>query len=59
MDTWDQIGKKDDVHFGDCGATGFKFVANKLVRKEGSDCCGELGVVCETKGNDGMMPERS
>lgn len=37
-----------------CGATGIEFVANKHVVKEGSDCCGERGVVCVTKGNGGM-----
>lgn len=47
------------VHIGDCGATGVEFVANKLVRKKGSDCCGEWGVVCVTKGNGGMVPGRS
>lgn len=47
------------VHIGDCGATGVEFVVNKLVIKEGSDCCGELGGVCVTKGNGGMEPGRS
>lgn len=51
MDRWDQQG---GVHTGDCGATGIEFVANKHVVKEGSDCCGERGVVCVTKGNGGM-----
>lgn len=37
------------VHIGDCGASGVEFVANKLVIKEGSDCCGKWGVVCVTK----------
>lgn len=37
------------VHIGDCGASGIEFVANKLVIKEGSDCCGKWGVVCVTK----------
>lgn len=36
-----------------CGATSVEFVANKVVTKEGSDCCGEWGVVCITKGNGG------
>lgn len=30
-------------------AASVEFVASKLVRKEGSDCCGEWGVVCLTK----------
>lgn len=47
------------VHIGDRGATGVEFVANKLVIKVGSDCCGECGVVCVTKGNGGMEPGRS
>lgn len=37
------------VHIGDCGASGVEFVANKLVIKEGSDCCGKWGAVCVTK----------
>lgn len=44
------------MHIGDCGATGVDLVANKLVLKEGSDCCGEWCAVCVTKGNGGMVP---
>lgn len=48
--------QQDGVHIGHCGATAVEFVAKKLVIK-GSDCCGEWGVVCVTKGNGGMMPQ--
>lgn len=47
------------MHIGDCDATAVEFVANKLVIKEGSDCCGEWGAVCVTKGNGGMALGRS
>lgn len=42
-----QHRQQGGVHIGDCGATGVEFVANKLVLKEGSDCCGgEWGGCC-------------
>lgn len=57
LDRRGQTGNRGGVHIGDRGATGVEFVANKLVVKEGSDCCGEWGVVCVTKGDGGMEPE--
>lgn len=50
--------RQDGVRVGHCGATGVEFVAGELVEK-GSDCCGDWGVDCVTKGNGGMVPGRS